>query len=74
MATYYASADHMLRNYWKSIGDHLSYGLKVYLPGGELKAAGTLADEVHEYLYGHTFFSGECRASDDILLPGRKVL
>jgi hypothetical protein len=45
-ATYEAEARALEKDYWKQVGWALQYGIKVYHPGGQMKALGDLRDEV----------------------------
>lgn len=65
--TYYASADAMLRNYWKTIGEALARGIKVYYDGdeypsirGELRGMGDLNSDIWQHDHpGKRMYSGD---------------
>lgn len=71
MATYYASNDSLLKNYWKTIGEALARGIKVYCDKetapdyprlwGELRAMGDLSIEVWQHDNPGDTYYGERR-------------
>lgn len=42
-------AAHLTRVYREAVGWALQYGIKVYLPGGQMKALGTLQEEIRAH-------------------------